>query len=476
MLTAAIVTISILFCSLIAVIAVRARRGKQQFPSNTVGFLHPSAAAGGGGERVLWIAIDALQQDDTQRGIDRRYVLYCTNIGSKGNSNSSIGASKEEQLADIVYRQFHIRLQKPLEVIFLRREVTRWLDGTQYPFLTLILQTVCGGILLFYETCIVNSITPIVIESVGIPGIYPLLSLFANVRIITYTHYPVITSIMTQRVESGEKRFNNRGILARYHILRKAKVLYYKAFARFYWWLGQFPVLVLTNSHWTKGHIDQLWKSKVSALLYPSCAVSHLEKLRKLPEERNNTIVSVGQFRPEKNHLLQLLAFHRALPRLPSDARLIMVGGARSAEDQKRADDIVLEAEKRGISDRVEVRVGAPFAEVGELLSTCCIGLHTMEDEHFGIVLVEYIASGCIPLGHNSGGVCLDIITSPDVGFLAKDEAEYADRMVEIFKMKTENPRMYETFQERGLNVIKRFSDESFRENFMEAIRPHLTT
>ncbi|KAH9601758.1 ALG11 mannosyltransferase [Trypanosoma melophagium] len=475
MLTAIIVAVVILLCSLITVIAVIVRRGKQQFPSNTVGFLHPSAAAGGGGERVLWVAINALQQDDAEREIDRRYVLYCTSIGTKDNSSSNIGESKEKQLAHIVYRQFQIRLQKPLEVIFLRREVTRWVDGNQYPFLTLILQAICGGVLLFYETCIVNNITPIVIESVGIPGIYPLLALFAKVRIITYTHYPVITSIMTQRVESGEKRYNNQSIFARYHILRKAKVLYYKLFACFYWWLGQFPVLVLTNSNWTKRHIEQMWKPRVSVLVYPPCAVSQFMKLRKSPEERINTIVSVGQFRPEKNHLLQLVAFDKALPRLPADARLIMVGGARSMEDQKRADDIVLEAKKRGISNRVEIRVGAPFAEVCELLSTCCIGLHTMEDEHFGIVLVEYIASGCIPLGHNSGGVCLDIITSPNIGFLAKDESEYADRMVDIFEIKTHQPRVYEAFQDRGLNVIKRFSDESFREAFMKAIRPHLT-
>ncbi|RNC34416.1 glycosyl transferase, partial [Trypanosoma cruzi] len=162
------------------------------------------------------------------------------------------------------------------------------------------------------------------------------------------------------------------------------------------------------------------------------------------------------------------------LPRLPADARLIMVGGARAADDRKRAEDVVEEAKSRGISDRVEVRIGVPFSEVGELLSTCCMGLHTMEDEHFGIVVVEYMACGCIPLAHNSGGVCLDIITSPDVGFLASSEEEYASRMVEIFEMKMQRPQMYKSFQEQGLSAIMRFSDESFQENFMTAIRPHL--
>ncbi|EAN99661.1 putative alpha-1,2-mannosyltransferase [Trypanosoma cruzi] len=471
MLLAGTIAAVLFLLSLAAAVGMTARRGKRRFVRGTVGFLHPSAAAGGGGERVLWVAMRAIQLDDMRRGITRRYVLYCSRIGEDGVDDDKRG---EKRLLQIVQQQFHILLPMPIEVVFLRPSLTRLLSGEHYPFLTLLLQAVCGSVVLFYETCIVNSITPIVIESVGIPGIYPLLALLAGTRIISYTHYPSITSIMTKRVESGESRYNNRGFLARHHTLRQAKVVYYKLFACFYWWLGQFPVLTMTNSRWTMRHIEQLWKPVVPALVYPPCAVNQFMPLRKPPEQHVNTIVSVGQFRPEKNHLLQLRAFAKALPRLPADARLIMVGGARAADDRKRAEDVVEEAKSRGISDRVEVRIGVPFSEVGELLSTCCMGLHTMEDEHFGIVVVEYMACGCIPLAHNSGGVCLDIITSPDVGFLASSEEEYASRMVEIFEMKMQRPQMYKSFQEQGLSAIMRFSDESFQENFMTAIRPHL--
>ncbi|RNF18941.1 putative dolichyl-P-Man:GDP-Man1GlcNAc2-PP-dolichyl alpha-1,3-mannosyltransferase [Trypanosoma conorhini] len=456
-----------LLFALAAAVGVAAQCGRRRFPRGTVGFLHPSAAAGGGGERVLWVAMRAVQMDDMNRGITRRYVLYC----SRGDDDGTNGA---QRLRQTVQQQFQIILPKPIEVVFLRPSFTRWLRGEQYPFMTLLLQAVCGSLLLFYEACVVNSITPIVIESVGIPGIYPLLSLLAGTRIISYTHYPVITSVMTQRVESGVTRYNNRGLLARHRTLRQAKAAYYKVFALFYWWLGQFPELTMTNSRWTTRHIQQLWKPVVPTLVYPPCAVKQFLSLRKPPEQRGNTIVSVGQFRPEKNHLLQLRAFAKALPRLPDDARLIMVGGARSADDRKRAADVQEEAKLRGISDRVDVRIGAPFAEVGELLSNCCIGLHTMEDEHFGIVVVEYMACGCIPLAHNSGGVCLDIITSPEEGFLAVSEEEFASRMVEIVDMRIQRPQKYRHFQEQGLTAIRRFSDEEFQEKFMAAVRPHL--
>ena len=86
--------------------------------------------------------------------------------------------------------------------------------------------------------------------------------------------------------------------------------------------------MVMTNSSWTAGHIDQLW-SLSSRKIFPPCDVRKGSKIlyivllkksssRKyskytsLPiENRNeNLLISVAQFRPEKNHLDQgILAF-----------------------------------------------------------------------------------------------------------------------------------------------------------------------
>ncbi|KAG8347122.1 putative glycosyl transferase [Trypanosoma vivax] len=461
----------LVFATLAVALVFTARRGRRRFPLNTIGFLHPSAASGGGGERVLWVAISSIQQEDIEAKVERRYILYCTRFDGKTGGGAADG---EQGLLRKVQQQFQISLPRPVEIIYLRPSVTRWLNGECYPLLTLLLQTVWGSALLFYDTCIANCMTPIVIESVGIPGMYPLLSALAGARVFAYIHYPVITPVMTQRVERGEVRYNNRGILARHRTLRRLKVLYYQLFASLYRFMGQFPAVVMTNSTWTMRHVEQLWKPAVPILVYPPCAVSHFTALRKPPEQRDNTIVSVGQFRPEKNHMLQLHAFAAALPRLPKDARLVMIGGARNEEDRNRAAEVQLEAERLKIASRVDVRVDAPFREVSTFLTSCCIGLHTMEDEHFGIVLVEYIACGCIPLGHNSGGVRLDIVTGPDIGFLATTLNEYADCMATIFDIKLNQPDVYRKLQDRGLSTISRFSDESFRRNLIAAIRPHL--
>lgn len=42
------------------------------------------------------------------------------------------------------------------------------------------------------------------------------------------------------------------------------------------------------------------------------------------------------------------------------------------------------------------------FSELVKLLGGAIAGLHTMTDEHFGIVVVEYMAAGAVPIGKDS--------------------------------------------------------------------------
>jgi glycosyltransferase involved in cell wall biosynthesis len=50
------------------------------------------------------------------------------------------------------------------------------------------------------------------------------------------------------------------------------------------------------------------------------------------------------------------------------------------------------------------------FREMVKLLGGAIAGLHTMTDEHFGIVVVEYMASGAVPIGKGNIVFILAII------------------------------------------------------------------
>ena len=69
----------------------------------------------------------------------------------------------------------------------------------------------------------------------------------------------------------------------------------------------------IVNSTWTAGHIRQLWwKWKAPTVVFPPCNTLTLQQLPIDRKLKRLYLVSVAQFRPEKNHRLQLEAFARA--------------------------------------------------------------------------------------------------------------------------------------------------------------------
>jgi alpha-1,2-mannosyltransferase len=127
-------------------------------------------------------------------------------------------------------------------------------------------------------------------------------------------------------------------------------------------------------------------------------------------------MMSFAQFRPEKDHSLQLRVWKNALPRIPRDAHFVLVGSVRDKDDQRIVDELKQLARNLGIQDSVEFRVNLPRHELYSLFKECKVGIHTMRNEHFGIAVVELMASGMITIAHNSAGPKEDIIGGYKMG------------------------------------------------------------
>jgi glycosyltransferase involved in cell wall biosynthesis len=63
-----------------------------------------------------------------------------------------------------------------------------------------------------------------------------------------------------------------------------------------------------------------------------------------------------------------------------------------------------------GVEDRVTLLKDLPFEELLVVLSKAKVYLHVMPCDHFGISVVEAMASGCVPVVHRSGGPWTDIL------------------------------------------------------------------
>ena len=201
---------------------------------------------------------------------------------------------------------------------------------------------------------------------------------------------------MLDRVIGRHTDYNNSARVSNSTILSWLKLAYYRMFAWMYGVVGRQSDLVLVNSSWTQSHILSLWKApQRTFIVYPPCDVAEFLTIplnKKRPDDCNTCkIVSVAQFRPEKNHRLQLIALEKFLTSVPSERRslfkLFLIGGCRNEEDTGRVTELKTFAEHLNIADSVEFRLNVSFDELKTCLMEADVGLHTMWNEHFGIGL-----------------------------------------------------------------------------------------
>ena len=69
---------------------------------------------------------------------------------------------------------------------------------------------------------------------------------------------------------------------------------------------------------------------------------------------------------------------------------------------------------KLGIDSSVEFKLNLDRKDLFKTFSEAKVGIHTMRNEHFGIAVVELMASGIVTIAHNSAGPKEDIIGGTD--------------------------------------------------------------
>uniref|UniRef100_A0A6M2E603 GDP-Man:Man(3)GlcNAc(2)-PP-Dol alpha-1,2-mannosyltransferase n=1 Tax=Populus davidiana TaxID=266767 RepID=A0A6M2E603_9ROSI len=433
---------------------INGRRTRQK----AVGFFHPYTNDGGGGERVLWCAVKAIQEESP----DLDCVIYT------GDHDSS-----SESLMSRALDRFGVQLLTPPKVVHLYKR--KWIEETSYPRFTMIGQSF-GSVYLSWEA--LCKFTPLYyFDTSGYAFTYPVARLF-GCKVICYTHYPTISLDMISRVRDRNSMYNNDASIARSGWLSWCKMIYYTLFSWMYGFVGSCAHLAMVNSSWTQSHIEKLWRipSRIKRV-YPPCDTSGLQVL---PLERPATtpiFISVAQFRPEKAHPLQLEAFSLAIRRLDADMPrpiLQFVGSCRNKFDEDRLQKLQDKAVELNVDGDVQFYKNVMYRDLVRLLGGAVAGMHSMVDEHFGISVVEYMAAGAVPIAHNSAGPKMDIVLEEDgqqTGFLAHNVDEYAEAILKVLRMpETERLKIAAAARKRA----GRFSEQRFYEDLKAAIQPIL--
>ena len=443
-------------------IALRLRAGSMH-NRRTLAFLHPYCNDGGGGERVLWVALRELVARGLAPPTQWRFVVF---------TGDAVGPIQIRQHA---FSRFGVSVGQHVEFVHLY--LRPLIEPRHYPVGTLAFQAL-GSLVLILEI-IWRAPPDLLVDSTGFGFTYALAKLAGVRRVACYMHYPAITPDMMERVTRHEASHNNAVYISRSQPLSVLKLAYYRVLCTLYRTSGRHADLVLANGRWTAHHISALWGVPV-AIVYPPCDTATLRALPLVPHERRarrRLILSIGQFRPEKDHALQLHAFAwlvrewetRGAP--PPPPELIIAGAVRHTSDGARLDALRTLAAALMLKEPKRVRFAPNLScvELHALYAEASVGLHTMWNEHFGIGIVELMAAGAVPVAHASGGPALDIIgVDATRGLLAETQGQYCQALAELTIEPDADTRAARMAASARKFVAWRFSEAAFAKDFCD--------
>jgi len=215
--------------------------------------------------------------------------------------------------------------------------------------------------------------------------------------------------------------------------------------------------LVFCNSLYTKEAMLKLWKThgtKEPEVIYPPV---NLDKFwcPKLPSERRKQVVYVARFIPIKRHeILKKLAAD-----LP-DYEFVSVGGVIEAEKDW------FEQFSANLPPNYSLKPNLPGPQLLDILWDSRIYVHLMEGEHFGIAPVEGLASGCITIVHDSGGMREFI--SPEYRWNSYEDLK--TKIINIMEQ-TDTDKTWQTKREELWREISVLTPQTFQEKIWTQIQ-----
>jgi glycosyltransferase involved in cell wall biosynthesis len=221
------------------------------------------------------------------------------------------------------------------------------------------------------------------------------------------------------------------------------------------------PGNLLTNSKFVQDIIKR-FLHRNSLVIYPPIDVETFASTS-LGKPRQGSIVAVVASYTPKRHLEQV----PLIAKYSKHARFVIMG---KADDYSASTLAALKEHTRmlHVEDRVTMLQNVPIKQLLETLSKAKVYLHTMPQDHFGISVVEAMASGCVPVVHKSGGPWIDILDKHQgtYGFSYSTPAEAA-KYIDVL---VSDEDMRARISLKASNRAKRFDRKVFMNRIAEVV------
>ncbi len=227
---------------------------------------------------------------------------------------------------------------------------------------------------------------------------------------------------------------------------------------------------IICNSRFTQNFTQAHLHTQKTIVLYPPVDV---EKFSPHPQKKN-WILSVGRFDNLLNTKRQDVLIDAFKMLNPTDWKLILMGGSLNQEHQNTFLKN-LKNQAHGLS--VEFIVNPDFKKLQQIYSQSKIywhaagfgvdhHLHPEKTEHFGITVVEAMASGLVPLVVNQGGLP-EIVTDGKNGYLWQTQEQLSAKT----RLLIQDQKLYHHLQAQALLDCQKFSKSAFAKQFLNIIK-----
>jgi len=218
---------------------------------------------------------------------------------------------------------------------------------------------------------------------------------------------------------------------------------------------------VVTNSTWTASMIYKAYHVLADTVYPPVDVETYMNYcMEKGCPHDEKAVVTVSRYTPEKN-MERIIDLARLMP----DYTFYIIGSTNKysrpviALMRKRMADL-------GV-DNVKLMVNVPLEKKLEILARARYYLHPPFPEHFGIAVVEAMATGLVPIVYRDGGAYYDIVRRVD------DRLSYVNmaNVLDIIKTIDYNKQLYDTLSARSIETAKQFNYERFKKNMLDIVR-----
>jgi len=217
---------------------------------------------------------------------------------------------------------------------------------------------------------------------------------------------------------------------------------------------------VVSISEYTRRWTEKWW-GRDSSIIYPPVAMAFPVV------EKRNEVIAVGRFCEMKRQLEIAGAFGQMPAEVLNDWKLVCCGNPVDPQYFEQLQAVASQAP-------IELAVSLPRQELQRRLAASKIFWHAAgygmdEDaapgklEHFGIVTVEAMAAGCVPVVIGKGGQ-REIVEHGVTGFLCQTLEEMQDYTAQLMRNEDRRRAMSQAARERAAGFSK--------ERFLRQFRP----